>query len=194
MDVQLLRTKLDRGLSFNVLLSSAKFLDSQSRDAPELTDPCNLPFYYYLGLQCQPKHVVQIGSRLGLPALCFLQGCKSVKEWVVLDQGEGPYARTITCNVQQKLLGQCNYWAGGVDLLRSKISDRRWDLALVTDRCEDLKIYLDDLWKHLANKGLLLVDYMSVHPINKAFLEFCKVKNREPLIFETRNRIGIVEK
>jgi len=195
MDVQLLKAKLDRGIPLNILLSAAKFLNSQSRESPELTDPSNLPFYYYLGLQCRPSNVIQVGPRLGLPALCFLQGCRSVKEWVVLDWGAGTYARTIMCNVQQKLLGQYNYWVGDIDLLRSKIGDKRWDLSLVTEQCEtDLNIYLGDLWKNLENGGLLVVDYLSVDSVNKAFHEFCRVKNREPIIFETRNRIGIVKK
>jgi hypothetical protein len=194
MDARLLTNKLNQGTPTAFLLSGARFLDSQSRDFPEVTDPRNFPFYYYLGQQCCPQNVIQIGPRLGLPAFCFLQGCKSVKAWLVLDQNDG-MSRTILSNVQRHLQGQAAYWSGDPDFIRRKICIGRWDLALVTGRYEsELRDYLYDLWENLTDEGLLVVDYISFDSVSKVFHEFCRVKNREPMTFITRNGIGIIQR
>lgn len=195
MDEQLLKDKLDRGIPSHVLLARARFLNSESRESPEITDPRNLPFYYFLGLQTKARSVVQIGSQLGLPAYCFLQGSKSPERWVVLDEGEGTYARTILANVRSHLRGEAEYWVGESEALRHKICSSTWDVGLLTS-CSDLNLknYLNDLWDHLCDEGLLVVDYISLDPVGKVFHEFCRVKNREPMTFDTRNGIGLVKR
>lgn len=194
MDEQLLKEKLDRGIPSHVLLAKARFLNSESRESPEITDPRNLPFYYFLGLQSKARSVVQIGAQLGLPAYCFLQGSKHPERWVVLDEGEVVYARTVLANVRHHLRGEAEYWVGGSEALRHKICSNRWDMVLVTGRDLNIKNYLNDLWGHLFDEGLLVVDYISFDPVGKVFHEFCRVKNREPITFETRNGVGLVKR
>ena len=82
MDWKLLQEKLDRAaVPSRILLSGTKMYDESSRAASAYSDPRHFPFYYYLGQQLQPKKVLQVGAYLGLPAVCFLQGCKTVEEW-----------------------------------------------------------------------------------------------------------------
>lgn len=72
-----------------------------------------------------------------------------------------------------------------------------WDLILInTEEDYDRQfLYLETLWKHLGDKGLIVMDNLSSHePSNDAFFNFCKVRNREPMTFKTRYGTGIVQK
>lgn len=189
MDKQLLKEKLSRGISSHVLFSKARFLSIESRESPQITDPRNFPFYYFLGTQSTARNVIQIGAKLGLPALCFLQGTKTPEKWVVLDETVDVYSRTTMSNVRCYLNGEAEYTN-----LRSKIYSAKWDLGLVIGEFKSLREYLDDLWGQLVSEGLLVVDYISSECVGKVFHEFCRTKNREPIFFETRNGIGILER
>ena len=56
---------------------------------------------------------------------------------------------------------------------------------------EKYLMHLKFLWNCLRLEGLLVADYINSHDV---FHEFCRVSNREPVIFDTRYGIGIIEK
>ena len=195
MDVQKIKDKLERGMPPSILLGSARFINSDARNSSELTDPRYLPFYYYLGSQCRPRCVLQIGSKLGLPGLCFLQSCKTVEAWSILDlKNDSPvYSSTIVGNTCRFLRGQCSYIVDEPTRLQHKICSKNWDLILVLDE-NGPNEYMNVMWDHLATEGLLVVDYIFRDSIGESFHTFCRVKNRVPVVFETRHGVGIVER
>jgi hypothetical protein len=68
-----------------------------------------------------------------------------------------------------------------------------FDLGLLTENfgAERYLKHLDFLWKYLTPEGLLVADYINSHDV---FHEFCRVNNREPVIFNTRYGVGIIQR
>lgn len=188
MDFEILHSKLKTGLiTPKILLSGIKLLDELSKDSPGYSDPKNFPFYYYLGRQVVPERVLQVGPQLGLPGATFLQGCKTVKEWFALDV----FAPSIS---RSNLSLHCD------SVKVAKLDDEKLKIKFSCDIgfiSESFKLasmnYLEFVWQNLNPEGLLVVDYIN-DDTDGSFYKFCRVKNREPEIFDTRNRIGIIQK
>lgn len=184
-----LQRKLDAALlDSDFLLSGCKLLDVSSRETPEFKDRRNFPFYYYLGTQIAPKRVLQIGPQLGLIGACFLQGCKTVQEWmymVPLGSGKSPRNSNIA-----KYLGK----NPSVGLFGSSLKEDPFDLAILSQKYEPEEFlkHLEYLWFALVSEGLLVVDYIDEDDLKPVFERFCRGKNREAKLFNTRYGVGIL--
>lgn len=205
MNAEYLSSRLDNPtISSDILLAQVKLLDSSSRESPAFNDPRYLPFYYHLGQATSPKKVEQIGPKLGLIAACFLQGCPTVEDWSSMDtmlDGKRPPMSIINSNIKKFFKGKLNSehqtFCFGVhpnNLLIETGVDYTFDMGLLTDQYspEHTQIMLDYFWKHLNPSGLLVVDYIHDEAVGEVFRTFCRVKNREPLVFSTRYGVGIV--
>lgn len=193
MDLDQLRNRLEKGsIRSEMLLCSAKVLDRSSRDVPAFNDPKYFPFYYYLGQQCNPIVVAQIGSKLGLIGACFLQSCKSVKKWLVIDNYKKPPTNVILSNLKMFSSAEVVFECVNGELV---INDR-CDVCFLTEKydLEYVSKYLEILWAILENEGLLVVDYIHDKIMKDMFIDFCDVRNREPVFFDTRYGLGIVKK
>lgn len=200
MDRELLQRNLDDGhITSEILLSGTKLYSESSRDSILYKDNRYLPFYYHLGKQLQPKEVVQIGPVLGLVGACFLRSCQTVEHWLAIGNGEKHCGAIIKDNLvlhtkYQGTWGHINYMGLIPEMLEPQIeSDIKYDLGFLTESFDEgrYRKYLDFLWTHLASEGLLVADYISS---NSVFHDFCRVKNREPMIFDTRYGVGIVQR
>lgn len=199
MDPNLLTEKFEKGLmTTGVLLGNAKLVDESSRQSSPFIDPSYLPFYYYLGCQVAPERVSQIGTIGGLPALCFLQGCKTVKEWNAAQEKVEHLIpeNIIISNIMMKIGGGHGSLTAGSKLHILKSMVRPCDLALLTDWYDeaDTEDYLNLLWENLSDEGLLVVDYINQDATKAAFEKFYRVKNRQPMLFNTRYGVGILQK
>ena len=193
MDMSIINKKLDSGImQSSTLLSRAKFIDISSKESAAFNDPRYFPFYYYLGSQISTKKVCQIGSKLGLIGLCFLQGNKTVENWLVLEKQIKDIK--IPFNIIKS-----NFFISGnknVELNYINLSEcnKKFELCMLTEKynCEEIKHYLEYLWSSLSPEGLLVVDYIQDDAVKDVFFDFCRVKNREPMIFNTRYGVGIL--
>ena len=187
MDTSLINECLDKGLiSPRVLLSGVKLLSEDSAQAPEFLDRRNLPFWFHLGKELQVGRAFQIGPRLGLVAACFLQSCP-VAEWMCL----GGNHRFVTSNIALKSTPtRVEFYK------QSETHAKNYDFALLTESYDydTAKKFLEFAWSGLNQEGLLAVDYIDNETQGKAFDEFCRVKNREPVKFKTRYGVGILER
>lgn len=201
MDAALLRTKLDTGqLDPSVLLSRTKQLDPSSRESPAFSDPRYLPFYYYLGQVTTHQKIDQVGTKLGLIAACFMQGRAGPVYWLGADAYDnGVRPPTTVINSNMKMFAKAGSQVAHMlfhpqSYLIDGDAAYRTDMALVTEKysVEHTKIFLESFWAHLRPEGLLVVDYIHDDAVRGAFTEFCRVKNREPVVFDTRYGVGIV--
>lgn len=186
MDIVEIQKKLTIGaMSSRILLSCTKVFDESVRSCSIYADNRNFPFYYYLGQQVKPKKVIQVGPYLGLPAACFLQSSRSVKEWLCV----GERSRITESNIKL----HCKGWVVLVDWGSSFYEQNKSDIAFLSQQFskEETMEYMEFLWDHLESEGLLVVDYITA---SNAFAGFCKVKNRTPIIFQTRHGIGVVQR
>lgn len=122
-------------------------------------------FWHYLGEMIQPKRILSIGGELGLEASC---ACR--KSEMALYEAKNP--RFAIKNVKI---------SGG---LLSNI--KSWDLAIIHNEYHN---YLDFIWNNMTLDGLICVV-----GANNTFQDFAKVKNREPIYFELKHVIGVIQK
>lgn len=191
MDSVELKRKLNlSAIGTNVLLSKVKLLDLKSNQTAAFRDSKYFPFYYHLGSQVSPEHVLQVGPKLGLPAVCFLQKCKTVNSWIVVEEQNLPRSM-IRSNIQMFINNKLVKFCNDSDIMNG------YDLALLTEEYdrEQHNLYLKFLWDSLKSGGLLVVDYITNNKvIQESFHDFCRVKNREPIIFDTRYGVGVITK
>lgn len=179
LDTVSLNRKLDNAyISSDQLLWSVKLANNSSKSTAAFQDYRYLPFYYYLGQFVSPIRVVQIGCDGGLSGVAFLQSCKTVQEW---------------CLIEADAISLKNLHQFCKDGVTSKASGL-FDLALLPAKSSDFMASVEKAWKLLSPQGLLVVDYINVDSNNQKFHEFARVKNREAVIFSTRYGVGILER
>ena len=206
MDFELIREQLKLGLmSPQNLLAGTKLLDESSRNSGDYQDFNYLPFYYHLGKQLTPKVVYQIGAKLGLVGACFLRSCKTVEQWLAMDEDRNLAARLIEANLKLHTKYSENISPGGPigymglsdGMLEQTTPHTKdfpgFDIGFLTENFgkERYLKHLNFLWKYLVPEGLLVADYINSHDV---FHEFCRVNNREPAIFNTRHGVGIIQR
>lgn len=198
-----IEAKLRRGyVTSRVLLGRSRFLDESSRKSSAFNDPHHLPFYYFLGSLSQPKKVVEVGVGLGLRAACVGQGAPVESFLGLQETGDEYYSeRLARSNIRDYVKPP-----RPINIYNGLITDRefihnlgtsKWDLALVSGETNYNSHMgcLDSLWSALRLGGLIAMDYQTRHePSSKAFAEFCKIKNRDPLVVKTRYGVGLIQK
>ena len=136
---------------------------------------------------------------------CFLQSCRSVHNWIVLDETIDPWtAGFVRSNLKNQMSSESDavVLVGDQEHWSMKLRKLNWDMAIVSSSCvkDRFSQYLELAWENLNEEGLLVVDYISekrpatAPDLHGAFKRFCRVKNREPDIYETRYGVGIVKR
>jgi hypothetical protein len=185
-----------RDISVDVIMPHVKMLDSSSKDSPAFLDPKYLPFYYRLGCEIKSRDIIQIGSNLGLIGAAFMKGCKTVNNWQIIDSKK-TFINIVESNL--KLNGNPKVTFRYLDENPIDLDEKvelLADVAFISEPQEEKNLmkYMDFLWNRLKSNGLLVVDHFDTPVINKYFLSFCSIKNKEPILFKTRYGVGILIK
>lgn len=206
IDLEQLRASLEEKLVKSLMLSrilvgKARMIDEQSRLTSAYTDPHYLPFYYYLGSLIEPQNVVEIGFRLGLLGSCLMQGCKTIQTYLAAQEPtESFYSpRLGRANVKDHFKGELIIHTGLItdNYFIDTLDSRLWDLAIVNEEVgyDKHMAYLDMLWERMSVDGLIVVDYLTRHkPASQSFFDFVKVRNRKPVLLNTRYGVGIIQR
>ncbi len=181
----------NKSISTDVLLSGVKVLDATSKSSPAFNDPRYLPFYCRLGCVFKPKQVIQIGPKLGLVGASFLKGCRTTEKWTVIGDNQS-VSSIVASNLKLDRELNIEFWQLN-DFLKVKDILLK-DMALLSEPYDKIFDHLEFLWSQLRPEGLLVIDYIQNDVINEAFLSFCRVKNREPKLFNTRYGVGIIKR
>lgn len=194
--------ELTKGLlSSRILLDRLRVPVEAYRRSIEYQDQTYAPFYYHLGKFISPRALFQIGLGLGFPICCFLASCKSVEKiFAFIPEGDESYSpRLAVSNVKDFHRDDFAYHLGSIidrEFLE-KFEAVEWDMAFINVQVSlDLhRNYLDLAWQRMPLDGLIVMDYLSSYqPAHEAFMTFSKVVNREPVLFDTRNGTGIIQK
>jgi predicted O-methyltransferase YrrM len=197
-----LREKLAKStLSAHLLLDKFRLIDESSRKSSAYTDPKYIPFYYHLGTLIEPKTVLEIGFRLGLFSGCFVKGCKTVEKILGFQQRSDTFysERLGRANVKDNFSGELDIHFGTTtdEVFSQKLAATKWDLVIINEELsyDDHLKYLDLVWPHVSDEGIVVVDYLSRHPAtNQALKDFCMMKNREFSFVPTPYGVGLVQK
>jgi hypothetical protein len=176
-------------------------IDEASRKTSAYTDPTYIPFYFYLGTLIEAENVVELGFRLGLLSGCFLKGCKTAKSFLGFqEKSDEFYSEKLgKANIKDNFKGEFDFHLGEItdQAFTTKLEAKKWDVAIVNEEkdYDTHRLYLDILWEHLNDEGLLIMDYIyNEAAIKQAYLDFCKITSREPMIFKTRYGTGVIQK
>jgi predicted O-methyltransferase YrrM len=186
----------NRDIATDVILPNIKLLDTSSRQSPAFNDPKYLPFYYRLGCEIKPKKVLQFGSKIGLISAAFLKGCRTVDEWFFIDENK-TYLNIIESNLK---LNGCNKikfrFLDKNPIENEEKFELYADIALIAEEYDSKKLmtYMNFAWNSLKSDCLLVVDYIQKSDSHDAFMSFCEIKNRTPVFFKTRYKVGILTK
>jgi hypothetical protein len=186
----------NRDIATDVILPNIKLLDTSSRQSPAFNDPRYLPFYYRLGCEIKPKKILQFGSKIGLVSAAFLKGCKTVDEWFFIDENK-TYLNIIESNLK---LNGCNKiefrFLDKNPIENEEKFELYADIALIAEEYDSKRLmtYMNFAWNSLKSDGLLVVDYIQKIDSHDAFMSFCEIKNRTPVFFKTRYKVGVLTK
>jgi len=196
-----LEEKLDKQITSRVFLDRMRVLDEESRKSAAYNDPKYVPFYYWLGTFIQPKSLVELGFRLGLFSGNFLRGCKTVERFLGYQEKTAEYysPKLGKSNVKDHFKGQLDIYHGSVndEAFEKLINKDKWGCAIVNEEVgyDRHREFLDVLWSKLDADALIVMDYVNRHkPATEAYMDFCRIKSREPVIIHTRYGVGLIKR
>lgn len=205
--LQELKLKLDKDLynkiiSPSVLLDNLIILNEQSRKTSAYVDPNNIPFYYYLGKHFKCKNLIEIGTGAALNSCCYFKGCKDVENFLAYQNKEKDFysSRFAIKNINKNYKNNFEFYYGNLkdDDFNREIIKHEWDLVLFNENkflYDDLLFILSKLWLNTSSGGLFVVNHLNSDEVVKnCFYNFCKIKNSENIVLNTRYGIGIIEK
>jgi hypothetical protein len=186
-------------ISSRVLLSSFRLIHETSKKTGAFQDNRYTPFYYHLGKFVEPKNIMEVGFYIGLLSGSFLKSCNSVQRFLAFQpKMDGYYSSRLgSANIRDSYKGEFEFYQGNLTDEKLFANTQELDMVIVNEEVnyDEHRVHLDILWEHLSLGGLVVMDYVDAwQPAKDAFIDFCKVKNREPHVFKTRYGTGIVQK
>jgi hypothetical protein len=189
-------------ISPRILLDRLNFLDDNSRKTSQYQDPNYFPFYYYLSKSLNSKTILQVGFDLALPLCCFLTGSPSTERVLAFQKKESSFYSPRIASLNIKKVRPSNFsvsfhFGSFLDKPFESMISSGFDLALITCKLKDDELndilYLS--WKYMKLDGFILVDHMKSNlKCFEVFKSFCKVQNRDFVLFETRYGNTLVRK
>lgn len=180
----------------SALLSKFRVVDEGIRKTNTYLDSNYFPFYYHLGKYILCQNMVEIGLGLGFFSYCFLNSCKTVKNFVALT----PQINAVTLkNIRTVYSENFETHIGKITdrAFEDKLKKHKWDLFFINDEVNyDIHLaYLSFAWQNLELDGYLVMDHVQSHPpAQEAYLNFCKIQRKDPVIFSTRYGTGLIQK
>jgi hypothetical protein len=200
MDTQILQLELQEDLkkqtiSSKALLGTFRLLTDNSRLTGAYQDSSYFPLYYYLGKRINAKNLIEWNFNLGLYSGCFLKGNNTVENiFAFHEKTEEFYSSRIgVSNIKNHYHKKFDICEGTIEEAQEGLGKDSWDVAIVNGEVsyKEQISRLNILWEHISPDGLIVVDYIGS---NCGFEDFCRIKNRVPIIFNTRYGIGIIQK
>jgi hypothetical protein len=196
-----LEEKLDKQLTSRVFLDRMRVLDEDSRKSAAYNDPKYIPFYYWLGSMIQPNSLVELGFRLGLFSANFLRGCKSVEKFLGYQEKTAEFysPKLGRANVKDHYKGPADIYVGSIndEAFEKLLGATKWQCAIINEEVgyDRHREFLDVLWSKLDVDALIVMDYVNRHkPATEAYMDFCRIKNREPVTINTRYGVGLIKR
>lgn len=196
-----LESKLDSCFVAKIYLDTMRVIDEESRNSSSYHDCRFVPFYYYLGEVLKPKHVLEIGFGLGFFIGNFLKSSKEVEKVLLFQEKRKDFfsGRIGISNVKDNFKGDLKYYYGNIfdDKFDAILNLYNLDLCILSENVsyDQYKNYLEVIWNRLNENGLIAFEYLKKHKFAEmAYLDFCKIKNKEPIIVNTRYNVGLIRK
>lgn len=206
MNLKDLKTSLEKDLESQlipstIILDRLRVINEDSRKASAYVDSTYVPFYYYLGKHIQPKNLIEIGVNLGFFSCAFFKSCKTIENYLAYQENVADYfsKRLVEKNIRDNFKNNFDFYYGAItdQEFLNKVNSKKWDLAFINEEkyYDKYFVIMDTVWENLSDGGILVMENAITHsPAKDAFNNFCKVKDRESVIFKTRYGTGIVVK
>jgi predicted O-methyltransferase YrrM len=194
---KLLEEKLAKNLPSSIFLSNMRFLDESSRFTAAYQDPSYIPFYYFLGTFIKPKKVIEIGFKLGLFSGNLFKGCKETTKFLAFQEEKSEFysARLAKSNVKDNYKGELVVCVGSLPEFEALVNQDQWDCVIFNEETsyDKGRQYLEIVWHKLNLNGIIVIDHLSKHN-QELYKDFCKIKNRQETVVQTRYNVGLIQK
>lgn len=188
--------KLNQKIPARYFLDRLRVNDESIRHSISYHDPRYMPFYYYLGELEKPKYLLEFGLGLGFASSCFLKACKSVEFFLTFNKKENYSYRLGKSNIKDVYKNPLYIYVGyATDEKFDQILVKfKWDLVIYNEEQQyDQNMYCwDVIWENMNKNGLMVIDYLSSN--KESYMDFCKAKNKKPMIVNTRYKVGLIRK
>lgn len=188
-------------ISSQILLDNLALLNEQSRKTSAYVDPNHIPFYYYLGKYYKPKNLIEINTGAALNSCSFFKSCKTIENFLAFQSKEEEFyssrfaLKNINKNYKNNLkLIHCSLKN---EDFHKEIESKEWDLMFINENSfsyDDLLFLMSKTWMNFSTNGLFIVNYLNNNLIKSCFENFCKIKNSEYVVLNTRYTLGIIKK
>lgn len=194
--------KLKKQLPSHIFLDRMRVIDEDSRQSFAYNDHTYVPLYYWLGTILQPKTMIEIGFRLGLLSGNFLKSCKTVNNFLAIQEiksGEYYSSRLGKANIKDNYKGNLYIHTGSLDsdIFITKLNSMEFDLAIINEEAsyDKHRLYFDVIWPQISKDGIIVVEYVKKHePSSIAVKDFCTSVNLEPIYINTTYGVAIIRK
>lgn len=202
--MQNLKTTIEENLDKNiissrVLLDRMEVPDDNLRISVAYNDSSFINFYYYLGKLLTPKNFLELGFGLGFLSSCFLKSCPTVKNFFGFQERNQDFysLRWGRNNLKNNYKNNYMLHYGKLtdEVFEKNFKTYLWDLIILNENYnyDQYMSCLDMLWERLT--GYIVMDYLEKNKYAKTcFEDFCKIKNREFIIIDTRYKVGLIRK
>ena len=177
----------------HVVLHDFIYLSHLTTKTSAFIDPKYIPFYYHLNKYISPINFLEIGFSLGLLSGAFLRNNNSVKRFVGFQTYDIPISkRFATRNIRSVYDGEFEIVIGNIDDTKLIYS---WDLIIIDKEFnyDDSRRLYDRLWDSLNEGGHIVFENI-FEDRGITFNDFCKIHQKDPVIFKTRYGTAIIKK
>ena len=188
-------------ISSQTLLDNLVLLNEQSRKTSAYVDPNHIPFYYYLGKYYKPKSLIEINTGAALNSCSFFKSCKTVESFIAFQTKEEDFysSRFALKNINKNYKNNFKllYCHLKNEEFSKEIESNEWDLLFINENSfsyDNLLFLMSKVWAHTSLNGLFVVNYLNNEIVKSCFENFCKIKNSEHVVLNTRYTLGIIKK
>ena len=197
----IIESKFKKKLPSHIFLDKMRLPDEDLRKGFAYNDHTYIPFYYWLGEIIQPKHLLEIGFRLGLLSGTFLSSCKTVECFFAFQEVKKEFysERLGRSNIKDVYKKKLFIYKGGIkdEVFLTKMQSMEFDLVIINeeDSYDRHRLYYDLVWPQLNVDGIIVVNYLKkCKTSDLAFKDFVISKNLEPTYIDTNYGIGLIRK
>lgn len=189
-----LQNRIDKQLIDPRIFLNDLIFDETAKNGVIYNDPRFLPFYLHLGRLIKPKNVLVWNLGDGVTTSFFLKYCDSVEKVITIDS-EDTYIGNS--NIRFNFDGQIETYVMNLNqFITNNVLNFELDLIFINREMlyDQYMLFLEFVWSFLRKKGLIVLDYINRDQVKEAYSDFCKVKNKDQCLVNTRYTVGLIEK
>lgn len=187
----------NKNLPLYFFTSNLCMIDEKSKLSSSFSDPKNIPVYYYIAKQFNPKNVIEVSPGLGFYSSAILKGSnsiESIKGYHIENENYYNYRLFLKNIKRSNRKVDVDFEFLNKDNML--IDDKEYDMICLSYPLEKSISFdlINDLWDNMSS-GYLIINYTGKNQDNLELKNILSHSiNREFLQIESRYGISVTEK